>query len=59
MMNKTTFSANPGQVSSELPEPMMQEAGLGASASAEEAAIEQIVADIRADADSQAYAFIP
>lgn len=58
-MDNTTFSANPGQPSSELPQPMMQEAGLGESASAEEAAIEQIVADIHADADSQAYAFIP
>lgn len=58
-MNDTIFSANPGQLSSKLPQPMMQEAGLGESASAEEAAIEQIVAEIRADADSQAYAFIP
>lgn len=58
-MNDTIFSANPGQSSSELPQPMIQEAGLGEYASAEEAAIEQIVADIRADADSQAYAFIP
>lgn len=58
-MNKTTLQADPDQNAAEQSRPMLQEAGLGASASANEAAIEQIVAEIRADADSQAYAFIP
>jgi hypothetical protein len=38
---------------------MLQEAGLGASASAPEAAIEQIVAEKQSDAEAQAYVFIP
>jgi hypothetical protein len=58
-MNNTTLQTDPDQNATEQDRPMLQEAGLGASASADEAAIEQIVAEIRADADSQAYAFIP
>jgi hypothetical protein len=53
-MNETIFATDP-----EPTQPMMQEAGLGASASAEEAAIEQIVAEKQSDADVRAYVFIP
>jgi hypothetical protein len=58
-MNNSTLYMDPDQNPTEQSRPMLQEAGLGESASANEAAIEQIVAEIRADADSQAYAFIP
>jgi hypothetical protein len=58
-MNNTTRSINPEQNAKEQVLPILQEAGLGASASTQEAAIEQIVAEKQSDADSQAYVFIP
>jgi 4-hydroxy-3-methylbut-2-enyl diphosphate reductase IspH len=58
-MNNLTRTTNPDQNAKEQILPMLQEAGLGASASAPEAAIEQIVAEKQSEADSQAYVFIP
>jgi hypothetical protein len=58
-MNNLTRTTNPDQNAKEQTLPMLQEAGLGASASTQEAAIEQIVAEKQSDADSQAYVFVP
>jgi hypothetical protein len=58
-MNTITRTINPDQNAKEQVLPMLQEAGLGASASAQEAAIEQIVAEKQSDVDSQAYVFVP
>jgi hypothetical protein len=59
IMNNPTHTINPDQNAKEQTLPMLQEAGLGASAFAQEAAIEQIVAEKQSDADSQAYVFVP
>lgn len=58
-MNNLPRTTNPDQNAKEQTLPMLQEAGLGASASTQEAAIEQIVAEKQSDADSQAYVFVP
>ena len=58
-MNNLTRTINPDQNAKEQVLPMLQEAGLGASASAQEAAIEQIVAEKQSDAEAQAYVFVP
>jgi hypothetical protein len=58
-MNETNFPTNPGQGDEEESRPMLQEAGLGESVSASEAAIEQIVAEKQSEADSLAYVFVP
>ena len=58
-MNTITRTITPDQNAKEQILPMLQEAGLGASASAPEAAFEQIVAEKQTDADAQAYVFIP
>lgn len=58
-MNSTIFSIDPEQGARDENRPTMQEAGLGEAVPACETPIEQIVAQIQADADSQAYAFIP
>jgi|GEM_PF-2377327 len=58
-MRETTFFTNPDQGDEEQSRPMLQEAGLGESVPASEAAIEQIVAEKQSEADSQAYVFVP
>jgi len=58
-MNTITRTINSDQNAKEQVLPMLQEAGLGESASAQEVAIEQIVAEKQSDADSQAYVFVP
>jgi hypothetical protein len=58
-MRETTFFTNPDQDDEEQSRPMLQEAGLGESVPASEAAIEQIVAEKQSEADSQAYVFVP
>lgn len=58
-MNETIFFTNPGQGDAEQSRPMLQEAGLGASVPASEAAIEQIVAEKQSEAGSPAYVFVP
>ncbi len=58
-MNTLTRTTNPDKNAKEQALPMLQEAGLGSSASAQEAAIEQIVAEKQSEADSQSYVFVP
>lgn len=58
-MNTLIRTTNPDKNAKEQALPMLQEAGLGASASAQEAAIEQIVAEKQSEADSQSYVFVP
>ena len=58
-MDKTSSLFTPGEKAQDESPLNLQETSFGEAEVAPQAAIEQIVAEIQADANSQAYAFVP